>query len=154
MPTLNGFTDQAAVDKFSASERTCAMLPVQLTRRAMYDLVWSKPMTKVAAEFGISDLALKKIRDRHRVPTPGRGYWARKESSQPGKRVPNSGEGLYHRYNAALKRVLGNKGRARMTLEAALAWLEGDPSYAWTVVRRRRAVWSRLFAHSDTGPTD
>jgi hypothetical protein len=85
------------------------------------------------------------------------------------RRVPHSGEGLYHRYNAALKRVLGNKGRARMTLpelEAALAWLErnrlvdhlhrleGDPRYAWTVARRRRAVWSHLFAHSDAGPTD
>ena len=37
------------------------------------------------------------------------------------------GQGLYHRYNAVLKRVLGNKGRAAMTLpelEAALAWLE------------------------------
>jgi superfamily II DNA or RNA helicase len=85
------------------------------------------------------------------------------------RRVPHSGEGLYHRYNAALKRVFGNKGRARMTLpelEAALAWLErnrlvdhlhrleGDPRYAWTAARRRRAVWSHLFAHSDTGPTD
>ena len=26
----------------------------------MYDLVWSRPMTKVAEEFGISDVALKK----------------------------------------------------------------------------------------------
>ena len=37
------------------------------------------------------------------------------------------GSGLSHRYNAVLKRVLGNKGRAEMTLaelEAALAWLE------------------------------
>ena len=56
------------------------------------------------------------------------------------------GPGLYHRYNAILKRVLGNKGRAEMTLselEAVLAWLErhrlvdhlhvleGDPRYAW-----------------------
>jgi hypothetical protein len=49
-------------------------------------------------------------------------------------------------------------------LEAALAWLErnrlvdhlhlleGDPRYAWTAARRRQAAWSRLFAHSDTGP--
>jgi hypothetical protein len=63
------------------------MPPDQLTRRAMYDLVWSKPMTKVAEEFGISDVALKKICDRHRVPTPSRGYWARKESGQPVKQV-------------------------------------------------------------------
>ena len=64
------------------------------------------------------------------------------------------GQGLYHRYNAVLKRVLGNKGRAEMTLselEAALAWLErnrladflhlldGDNRYAWEA--RQRAAW-------------
>ena len=53
-----------------------------------------------------------------------------------------------------LKRVLGNKGRAAMTLpelEAALAWLErnrlaevlhlldGDARYAWAA--RQRAAW-------------
>jgi hypothetical protein len=27
----------------------------ELTRRAMYDLVWSRPMTKVAEDLGISD---------------------------------------------------------------------------------------------------
>jgi hypothetical protein len=46
----------------------------ELTRRSLYDLVWSRPMTKVADDLGISDVALKKICDRHRVPTPARGY--------------------------------------------------------------------------------
>ncbi len=65
-----------------------------------------------------------------------------------------SGPGLYHRYNAALKRVTGNKSRARMTLaelEAAIGWLErnrvsehlhlldDDPRYAWTA--RQRGEW-------------
>ena len=64
------------------------------------------------------------------------------------------GPGLYHRYNAALKRVTGNKSRARMTLaelEAAIGWLErnrlaehlhlldDDPRYAWTA--RQRGEW-------------
>jgi superfamily II DNA or RNA helicase len=64
------------------------------------------------------------------------------------------GPGLYHRYNAVLKRVAGDKSRAAMTLaelEAALGWmernrladhvhlLEGDPRYAWTV--RKRGEW-------------
>ncbi|WP_315813856.1 hypothetical protein [Bradyrhizobium sp. SZCCHNR2028] len=60
----------------------------ELTRRAMYDLVWSQPMTKVAEGFGISDVALKKICDRHRVPTPARGYWAKKAAGKPAKQVP------------------------------------------------------------------
>jgi len=63
------------------------MPPVELTRRTMYELVWSKPMTKIAEEFGISDVALKKACDRHRVPTPPRGYWAKKEAGKPVKQV-------------------------------------------------------------------
>lgn len=53
----------------------------------MYDLVWSKPMTKAAEEFNISDVALKKACDRHRIPTPPRGYWAKKEAGKPIKQV-------------------------------------------------------------------
>jgi hypothetical protein len=75
---------------------------------------------------------------------------------EAGLRMPRTGEGLYHRYNAVLKRVFGNKGRAEMTLpelEAALAWLErnrlsdhlhlleGDSRYAWTAAKRRRSGW-------------
>jgi len=60
----------------------------ELTRRAMYDLVWSRPMTKVAEDLGISDVALKKICDKHRVPTPSRGYWAKKAAGKPTKQIP------------------------------------------------------------------
>jgi superfamily II DNA or RNA helicase len=85
------------------------------------------------------------------------------------RRVPHSGEGLYHRYNAVLKRVFGNKGRARMTLpelEAALAWLErnrlvdylhlleSDPRYVRTAARRRRSVWRQLLSDLSSSPTD
>ena len=63
------------------------MPPQKLTRRAMYDLVWARPMTNVAEDFGISDVALKKICDKHRVPTPSRGYWAKKEAGKPVKEV-------------------------------------------------------------------
>lgn len=56
------------------------MATIETTRRAMYDLVWSKPMSQVAVDFGISDVALKKICVRHRVPTPARGYWAKKQA--------------------------------------------------------------------------
>lgn len=59
----------------------------KLTRRELYDLVWSKPMTKLAAEFGLSDVGLAKICKKHRVPTPTRGYWARKEAGQKVKQA-------------------------------------------------------------------
>lgn len=63
------------------------MAHTEITRRAMYDLVWSKPMSKVAQEFGISDVALKKHCEKHRVPTPPRGYWAKKEAGKLVKQI-------------------------------------------------------------------
>jgi len=41
-------------------------------------------MTKVAADYGVTGTALKKTCDRHHIPTPERGYWAKLEY---GKRV-------------------------------------------------------------------
>ncbi len=46
-----------------------------MTRRQLFDLVWSKPMRDAAAEAGISDVGLKKVCVRHRVPIPPQGYW-------------------------------------------------------------------------------
>ncbi len=38
-----------------------------LSREELYERVWAEPMTKVAAEFGVSGTALKKTCDRHDV---------------------------------------------------------------------------------------
>ena len=76
------------------------------------------------------------------------------EAGRAGLKHGHVGRGLYHRYNAALKRVTGNKSRARMTmaeLEAAICWLErnrlaehlhlldDDPRYAWTA--KQQGEW-------------
>ncbi len=55
----------------------------QLSRQDLYELVWAAPVTKIAAEFGISDVALHKICEKHRVPVPGRGYWAKLAAGNP-----------------------------------------------------------------------
>lgn len=55
---------------------------MQLTRRELFDLVWTRPMTKVATELGISDVGLHKVCDKHRIPVPGRGYWAKVAAGQ------------------------------------------------------------------------
>jgi hypothetical protein len=49
----------------------------KLTRRELYERVWRTPMRTPAKEFQISDVGLKKICNRHDVPTPGVGYWAK-----------------------------------------------------------------------------
>src|ERR1700676_2572366 len=54
----------------------------RLSRKALYDLVWSEPMKTLAARFGISDVALKKTCARAEIPTPDRGYWAKKEAGK------------------------------------------------------------------------
>lgn len=59
-----------------------------MKRSDLYQKVWSTPMTKLAAEFGISDVGLAKACLRHAVPVPRRGYWAKIKAGQHPKRAP------------------------------------------------------------------
>lgn len=56
--------------------------PLTLSREDLYELVWSKPMTELAQDFGLSDVALAKRCRELAVPIPGRGYWARVSAGQ------------------------------------------------------------------------
>jgi hypothetical protein len=47
-----------------------------ISREALYELIWSKPMTHVAKDLGISDVMLGKMCKEQLVPKPPRGYWA------------------------------------------------------------------------------
>lgn len=58
-----------------------------LKRTALHALVWSKPMTHLAKELGISDVGLAKTCRRHGVPVPPRGYWAQLAA---GKALPKT----------------------------------------------------------------
>jgi hypothetical protein len=60
---------------------------IEVTRQALYDQVWSTPMTKLAKEYGISDVALAKICKKLNVPYPWRGYWRRKETGKTVKQL-------------------------------------------------------------------
>jgi len=59
-----------------------------LTRKELYDLVWSKPMSTLAQEYGLSDRGLAKLCERSNIPGPPRGYWAKKEAGQKVKQPP------------------------------------------------------------------
>lgn len=48
---------------------------VRVSRQELYELVWSKPMTAIAADFGVSSVAFAKHVERLAIPRPGRGYW-------------------------------------------------------------------------------
>lgn len=54
------------------------------TRDDLYDLVWSEPIRDIAKRFDLSDVGFKKMCAQADVPTPPRGYWAKRAA---GKRV-------------------------------------------------------------------
>lgn len=60
----------------------------QLTREQLYELVWTEPMQVLGPRYGMSDVGLKKACKRLRVPTPGRGYWAKKAVGKAPRRTP------------------------------------------------------------------
>ncbi|NCC53207.1 MAG: hypothetical protein EOM20_18625, partial [Spartobacteria bacterium] len=59
-----------------------------LNRKALYDLVWSKPMTAAAEEYGLSDRGLAKLCERNSIPVPPRGYWAKKAAGKKVRKAP------------------------------------------------------------------
>lgn len=50
---------------------------MELTRKELYDLVWSEPMTTICKRFGLSDNGLRKRCKSMNIPTPPLGYWAK-----------------------------------------------------------------------------
>ncbi len=51
------------------------MVRASFTRPELHALIWSKPLNKVAADLGLSDVGLKKLCTRHDIPTPPQGHW-------------------------------------------------------------------------------
>lgn len=68
---------------------------VTLTRDQLYELVWSKPITVLAKEFGLSDNDFRKICKNHNIPLPYMGYWSKLRHGKPVRKVmlPTSIEG-------------------------------------------------------------
>ena len=64
------------------------------TREQLFDLVWSKPMTEIAADFGMSSVAFAKYCKAADVPRPERGYWQQVECGQKPKqpKLPKPGK--------------------------------------------------------------
>lgn len=58
---------------------------VEVTRQELYNLVWSKPMSRLALEYNISDNGLRKICKKFDIPLPLLGHW---QKIQYNKKVP------------------------------------------------------------------
>lgn len=48
-----------------------------VTRQDIYELVWKKPLTHLAEEFGLSDQRLARLCEREDIPRPPPGYWSK-----------------------------------------------------------------------------
>jgi integrase len=77
-------------------------------REALYELVWTTPITEIAKQFGVSDVAIGKLCRRAHIPTPWRGYWPRTSAGQSLERtsLPTAPAGL-----PELLRVRGDQDR-------------------------------------------
>ena len=60
----------------------------KLSRQQLYEQVWSVSASRLATEFGLSDVGLAKLCKRHDIPRPPRGYWAKKEVGKAPAQTP------------------------------------------------------------------
>lgn len=74
---------QRSCDDSPMSEST-----VRLSRKELYELVWSSPVESLAARYGMSGVALAKHLKEMAIPRPGRGYWQQVEARMKPKRTP------------------------------------------------------------------
>ncbi|MDA9396396.1 hypothetical protein WN73_38455 [Bradyrhizobium sp. CCBAU 45394] len=56
---------------------------MQISRAALYDLVWKSPLSKTAPEFGVTATSLAAICRANNVPYPGSLYWTMKSLGRP-----------------------------------------------------------------------
>ena len=59
-----------------------------ITREELYELVWSKPMIRLAEQFDVSGSYMARVCSRLNVPRPMRGYWAKLAVQKTPPRLP------------------------------------------------------------------
>lgn len=59
-----------------------------MKREALYNLVWTIPVSKLARQFQLSDRGMAKLCQREGIPVPPRGYWAKMAVGQPVTQAP------------------------------------------------------------------
>ncbi|MAO15934.1 MAG: hypothetical protein CMH44_03515 [Muricauda sp.] len=59
-----------------------------ISRKELYELVWSKPLTTLANEFSYSDNGIRKICIKHSIPLPKAGYWSKVKYNKKVAKMP------------------------------------------------------------------
>ena len=63
-------------------------MPTTLTRQQLYDRAWRTPLDALAKELALCGRGLGKLCDRHDIPVPPRGWWAKKAAGHRVKQTP------------------------------------------------------------------
>lgn len=59
-----------------------------LSRKELYDLIWSKPLSTLSIELDLSFLELRKICTDYQIPVPKNGHWSKLKFSKPVTIIP------------------------------------------------------------------
>lgn len=62
-------------------------MPSHLTRRQLYDLIWSHEMPELVEHMGISEWQIRQICENHRVPLPTAAFWRDKAAGRKAKQA-------------------------------------------------------------------
>jgi len=60
----------------------------RITREALYELVWSEPMLRVAERYRVSSSFMARVCQCMGVPRPPRGHWAKLSHGKPSPQPP------------------------------------------------------------------
>ncbi len=90
--------------------------PIALSRKELYQRVWSEPLGAVARDVGLSGSALAKICNRLLVPYPTRGYWVKVAAGQkpPREALPAAPEKASNDVVFSSVRVSSRRSRTRL----------------------------------------
>ena len=126
-----------------------------LSRQELYELVWSKPMTHIARDYGMSDNGVRKHCIKHNIPTPIAGYWAKiahgksvRKPPLPTKKfaadAPVSLETKNRQPRSAESELAAQQAESKRTeLERILVVPENLPNKPHTHIRAIRAALRR-----------
>ena len=119
-------------------------MPEILTRAELYARVWSQPVQKLSIELGISGPGLAKLCQRHNIPVPPRGYWAKKAAGKRVQQPPLPKQPQSHVDRIKFPGASDDGPRPDLATLHPLIMAEADAAMAITVPERLQARHSLL----------
>lgn len=86
---------------------------LKLTRAELHALVWSKPMTEIARDYGVRDQHVAQACDAHEIARPRPGYWQRLEHGKAVETVALDNKNYSLEEIIIINTAVGRPGRSR-----------------------------------------